>query len=96
MIGDGERERLRRLAAVVEIESGFLEQCVLCGALLIEELPEEAPEFPAPKAARLRRLQRICRVLDIEVYAGSIIVDLLADVETLQEELERLRAAGRG
>jgi hypothetical protein len=95
MISQEARERLRLLAAVVEIESGFLEQCVLCGALRLEELPAQDPVFPAAQAARLRRLQRLCRVLDIEVYAGSIIVDLVDRLETLQEELERLRAAGR-
>jgi len=85
-------ERLRMLAAVMEIESDFLEECIRYGELGPEYLPEDRAELPPAQLARLRRLQRICRGLDIDVYAGCIIVDLVDRMDGLQRELERLRA----
>lgn len=86
------RERLQMLAAILEIESAFLEQCVHYGAVRLEELPEDRAEFTPSQLARLRRLQRICRSLDIDVFAGCIIVDLLDRMDGMEHELERLRA----
>lgn len=90
--GEGVRERLRMLAALLEIESAFLEQCVQYGAVRLEELPEDQTEFTPSQLARLRRLQRICRSLDIDVFAGCIIADLLGRIDGMEHELERLRA----
>ena len=86
------RDRLQMLARVMEIESAFLEQCVRHGAVRLEDLPEDRAEFPPSELARLRRLQRICHSLDIDVFAGCIIVDLLDRMDKLQDELEQLRA----
>ncbi len=86
------KDRLRILAAILEVESAFIEQCVLCGAVRLEDLPEEREEFAPSQLARLRRLQRICRGLDIDVFAGCIIVDLLDRVDGMEHELQRLRA----
>lgn len=87
--------RWELLAAVVEVEPAFLEQCVLCGAIRAEELPEEGAGLAPAQLARLRRLERLSRGLEIDVYAAAVIVDLLERVEALQAELERARAAGR-
>jgi hypothetical protein len=84
-------ERLRMLAAIVEIESAFLEECLQHGALGREDLPEDRAEFTPSQLARLRRIQRLCRGLDIDVFAGCIIADLVDRMEGLQRELERLR-----
>lgn len=86
------RERMRLLARTLEIESAFLEQCVLFGVLRLEELPEEQAEVAPSQVARLRRLQRICLSLEVDVFAGCVIVDLLGRIDGLQHELERLRA----
>ena len=86
------RERLQMLAAILEIESAFLEQCVQYGAVRLEELPEDREKFAPAQLARLRRLQRICRSLDIDIFAGCIIVDLLGRIDGMEHELERLRA----
>ncbi len=85
-------ERLRMLATLMEIESGFLEECLRYGAVRLEESPESPPLAPS-QLARLRRLQRLCRGLDIDVYAGCIIVDLLDRMDELQSELQRQSAA---
>jgi hypothetical protein len=82
-------ERLRMLAAILEIESDFLEECTRCGAIRLEDLPEGRTEVSASEQARLRRMRRICCDLEIDVYAGSIIVDLLERMDELQRELEQ-------
>ena len=83
-------ERLRMLAALMEIESEFLEECLRYGVVCLEDVPGETQPAPS-EAARVRRLQRICRALDIDVYAGSIILDLLDRMDELQGELQRRR-----
>lgn len=88
-------ERLLMLAAVIEVESDFLEECVRYGAVSLEELPEGCEEFTPTQLSRLRRLQRICRSLEVDVYSGCIIVDLLDRVDALERELQRRRAAAQ-
>lgn len=84
-------ERWRALAVVVEVDPEFLEQCVLCGAIQASELPEEG-SWPAPaQLSRLRRLERLSRGLEIDVYAAGVIVNLLERMEALQAELDRAR-----
>lgn len=83
-------EHLRLLAATVEIDSAFLEECLRQGALSPEDLSEGRAEFTPAQLARLRRIHRICRHLDIEAFAGCIIVDLVDRMDGLQRELERM------
>lgn len=82
---------LHELAALLEMESAFLEQCIRHGAVRPEALAEDRADLPPAQLARLRRLQRICRSLDIDVFAGCIIMDLLDRMDGLQLELETLR-----
>ena len=79
--------RLEALAADFEIEIEFLELAVREGAVREDELAHEARSAAA--LARLRRLQRLCASLDLDIYAGSIIVDLLERLEGIQHELDR-------
>jgi chaperone modulatory protein CbpM len=88
-------ERLLMLAAVIDVESGFLEECVRYGAVSLEEIPEGREEFTPAQLARLRRLQRICRSLEVDVYSGCIIVDLLERLDALERELQQRRAAAQ-
>ena len=37
-----------------------------------------------------RHLQRLCRGLDLDVFAGAIIVELLEQMEALRRELDRV------
>jgi hypothetical protein len=87
-------KKLEALAAEFSIEVEFLELAVEEGAVRPDELTQEA--HSAAALARLRRLQRLCASLDLDVYAGSIIVDLLERLESLQEELERHRREHEG
>ena len=82
--------RLEALAADVDIEFDFLLLCVREGAVREEELAQEPPTPAA--LARLRRLQRLCRGLDVDVFAGSIIVDLLERLDA-RRDFERRRGS---
>ena len=86
------REKLERVAAECSIEIEFLELAVREGAVSEAELTAE--EHAAAARARLRRLRRLCAGLDLDVYAGAIIVDLLERLESAQAELERRRGEG--
>ncbi|MCX5788372.1 MAG: hypothetical protein NTX64_07715 [Elusimicrobia bacterium] len=79
------------LAELLEMESGFIEECLRCGALSPDDLPQQRAAVPAATAARLRRLRRLCLSLDVDVYAGAIIVDLLERLDELQREMEQGR-----
>jgi hypothetical protein len=90
--GPEDLSRFHELSAFMEIESAFLEQCVRHGAVRLEAFVEDRVEFTPEELARLRRLHRICLSLDIDVFAGCLIVDLLERTDELQRELESLRA----
>jgi hypothetical protein len=83
---------LRLVAARLELDVEFLQECVRHGAVPAEDLRRDIP--PA-RSARVRRLQRICRGLDLDVYAGSIIVELLEQLDALRRDLDRLRPDAR-
>ena len=82
--------RLESLAFELEIDQEFLHLCVEHGVVRLEDLSSGA-ETPGARRARLRRLQRLCRGLDLDVFAGSIIVDLLEKMGEMERDLERLR-----
>ena len=88
-------ERWRLLAAVVEVEPEFLEQCVRCGAIRDSELPEDGTWLAPAQLSRLRRRERLSRGREIDVSAAGVIVDLLERMEALQAELDRARRPGR-
>ena len=79
--------KLEALAADYEIELAFLELAVSEGAVCEDELARE--EHGVAALTRLRRLNRLCASLDLDVYAGSIIVDLVERLERTQAELDR-------
>lgn len=81
--------RFEELAAILGIETSFLRQCVWYEAIRLEDLRQERAELPPAQVARLRRLQRICHTLDIDVFAGCIIVDLVDRIDELQREPNR-------
>jgi hypothetical protein len=85
--------RFEILAARLELEHDFLLLCVSHGVLRADELDERPDVLPPARLAKLRRLQRLCRGLDIDVYAGAIIVDLLERLDEMERDSERLRGA---
>ncbi len=82
-------EELRALAAHLGVDEDFLRDCAVHGVLIVDE-----PEISAAQLARLRRLGRLCDALELDVFAGSMIVDLLEQRDALLRDLDRLRGAG--
>lgn len=76
---------LRALAERLEFELEFLRECDRHGVAL----PDESDEAAA-RLAKLRRLRRLCAGLELDVFAGSIIVDLLEEMDRLRRDLDRL------
>lgn len=86
------KEQLTALAGILELEADFLEACLGCGALAGEDLLAAPDRLPPALPARLRRIHRLCRGLDLDVFAGSIVVDLMDRMDEMEREMERLRA----
>jgi hypothetical protein len=82
--------RLEALAVRLELDEDFLLLCVSQGVVRIEELDEDPEVLTPARRAKLRRLQRLCRSLDVDVYAGAIIVDLLERLDEMERDLARL------
>ncbi|MDE2511365.1 MAG: hypothetical protein KGL74_09605 [Elusimicrobia bacterium] len=80
-------EEFRLLAGQLGVDAEFLRDCVRHGVLIVEE-----PEISAAQLARLRRLRRLCDALTLDVFAGSLIVDLLEQRDALLRDLHRPHA----
>lgn len=80
-------EDLRRLAELLGVEPDFLSDCVLHGVL-------DAEDDDAARLSRVRRLKRLCDALELDVFAGSLVVELLERMEEMRRELDRLRPRG--
>lgn len=78
------QKRLEALAVHLEIEAQFLQQCLRCEAIGLDDLRQEGADLPHAHVSRLRRIQRICHDLDIDVFAGCIIVELVDRIDELQ------------
>lgn len=85
------REKLESLAEITRIEVAFIEECLDCGAVQLKEIEQGRMEISPSHLAKLRRLQRICRDLEVDILAGSIIVDLVDRVNEMERELEWLK-----
>jgi hypothetical protein len=84
-------EKLKALAEILEVESDFIEDCLRWEDEGWNDLLAGSADVPPALPSRLRRIHRLCRDLDLDVFAGSLIVDLVERVEALQRELERQR-----
>ena len=85
---------LALLAEHLDVPVEFLRECVRHGVLTVEELPADPGEVSAAQLARLRRLRRLCDGLELDVFAGSLIVELLEQMDELRRDLDRMRGGG--
>jgi hypothetical protein len=78
-------ETLRRWAAELGLDDEFLLQCARLGVLPAEE----TEELDAAQRARLRRMERLCRALELDAFAGALVVELLEALEAARRDLDR-------
>jgi hypothetical protein len=74
-----EEQELHALAEHLGVDVEFLRECVRHGVIVPTETARSAAQL-----ARLRRLQRLCHGLELDVFAGAIIVELLERLDELQ------------
>ena len=87
--------KLQKLAAHLGLEVEFLEQVSVHGELLLDGVPDNPGSVSPAQLARLRRLSRLCAGLDLDVFAGALVVELLEREESLRRDLEDLRRRAR-
>jgi len=74
------------------IERGFLAQCIAESVIEIHEVEGEW-DLSNGTALRLRRLERLCQTLDVDVPAAKQILDLTERIADLENQIQRLRDA---
>ena len=83
------RLTIEEVAATAEVHVGFVHRLLRIGALdyedeRAEQLPEDAPEA-------VRKVWRLRRDLGVNLEGGAVILELLAEIMRLEDELDRLR-----
>ena len=86
------KKQINALAERLQIQTDLLEECIEAGAVIVESPLKGSAEFPPSISARLRRIQRICTSLDMDIFAGGVVVDLLERMDEMQRELDRLHS----
>jgi chaperone modulatory protein CbpM len=81
---------LEEMAAAVGLSPARLERLVQVG--LVDTTGADSRQFTAAAAARLRRMLRLQRDLDVNLEAAAIIVELVERLDELERELTRRRA----
>lgn len=76
------------LAEHLMIDASFLRNCLEAGALTPADLTDDPLAVSPGRLARIRRLQRLCVTLEVDEFAGAIIVDLLEQLDDARRELE--------
>jgi hypothetical protein len=74
-------ERLR-------VQRGFLVQCLEESVVEVQEIQGHW-DLSNGTALRLRRLERLCRALNVDVPTAKLILDLTQRVADLEEEVRR-------
>jgi hypothetical protein len=83
---DATDPEIQRLCGALHIETGFFVECVRESAVEIEEV-EGRVNLRNASALRLRRLQRLCGALDVELPVALLLLELTRRVDELEEKL---------
>jgi hypothetical protein len=78
------------LSETLHVERGFLVQCIEESVVEIHEA-DGRWNLSNGTALRLRRLERLCHVLNVDVPAAKYILDLTDRLAELENEMRRLR-----
>jgi hypothetical protein len=82
---------IQGLCRELHLDVSFFMECVRASAVKIEEIDGKA-RLGNATALRLRRLERICDALDVDVSVALLLLELTRRVEELEERLRLARA----
>ena len=77
---------IQRLCRVLHIDAEFFFECVRESAVEIEEIDGRV-HLGNASALRLRRLERLCDALDVDVPVALLLLELTRRVDELEEKL---------
>ena len=77
---------IQKLCRVLHIDAGFFVECVRESAVEIEEIDGRV-NLGNASALRLRRLERLCDALDVDVPVALLLLELTRRVDELEEKL---------
>jgi hypothetical protein len=80
---------LIRLSESLRVDRGFLTQCIEASVLEIQET-DGAWGVSNGSVLRLRRLERLCHVFNVDVPVAKHILDLTDRLAELEEQVRRL------
>ncbi len=80
-----------QLCRRLQVDSGFFEQCLQESAIQVHEIDGRL-DIENGTALRLRRLERICRTLNVELPIALLLLDFTGRIAELEEEIRLLRA----
>ena len=78
--------KIQNLCRALSIDASFFMECVRESAVEIEEV-EGRVNLRNASALRLRRLQRLCGALDVELPVALLLLELTRRVDELEEKL---------
>ena len=81
---------LVRLSESLHVDRGFLVQCIEESVVEIHEV-EGRWNLSNGTALRLRRLERLCHLLNVDVPVAKQILELTDRLGELEDEVRRLR-----
>lgn len=83
-------EVVQRLCRDLHLEASFFLECVRESVVKVEEVDGRA-RLGNASALRLRRLERICSALDVDVTVALLLLELTRRVDELEEKLRSSR-----
>lgn len=88
-LGEGDWLDTAELARACRVEAGFIDQLIAEG-LLEPVSTEPASRFGGDELARVRRIRRLQADFDASLPAVALMLDLMAEVDRLRSQLQRL------
>ncbi|MGE4290875.1 MAG: chaperone modulator CbpM [Desulfovibrio sp.] len=80
-----------QLVEITRIEPGHVSELLELGWISPVKTNAEEYLFRMRDVYRIQKLMRLCRDLEVSLMGGSIIVDLLERIESLEGELTKLK-----
>jgi hypothetical protein len=85
---------IQRLCRGLRIDAEFFVECVRESVVEIREIDGRV-DLGGGSALRLRRLERLCEALDVELPVALLLLELTRRVDELEEKLHGAEGTGR-